>query len=62
MDNQIADIAYLKKELLNIGIIPSQVDQEDMVDLLEVLRAKPREERPQPVDEAFANLEKMMNQ
>lgn len=62
LDNQIADIAYLKKELLNIGIMPSQVDQEDMVDLLEVLRAKPREERPQPVDEAFANLEKMMNQ
>ncbi|MGM1015275.1 hypothetical protein [Limosilactobacillus fermentum] len=41
--------------------MPSQVDQEDMVDLLEVLRAKPREERPQSVDEAFANLERMMN-
>ena len=45
MDNQIADIAYLKKELLNIGIMPSQVDQEDMVDLLEV----------------FATLEQMMH-
>ena len=45
LDNQIADIDYLKKELLNIGIMPSQVDQEDMVDLLEV----------------FATLEQMMH-
>jgi hypothetical protein len=44
-----------------MGVMPSEVDQEDLINLLEVLKAKPREERPQAVDEAFANMAKMLS-
>lgn len=40
--------------------MPSKVDQEDMIDLLTVLHAKPQEERRQSVEDAFASMQKMM--
>lgn len=60
LDNQIEDINYLKKELLQLGVMPSKVDQEDMIDLLTVLHAKPQEERRQSVEDAFSSMQKMM--
>lgn len=34
LDDQIADINYMKKELLQMGVMPSQVGGEDLVELL----------------------------
>lgn len=43
-----------------MGVMPSKVDQEDMIDLLTVLHAKPQEERRQSVEDAFTSIQKMM--
>lgn len=45
--------------MLESGISPEEVDEMDYLGLLEVLAAKPRDERPQPTDQAHANLAKM---
>lgn len=43
-----------------MGVMPSKVDQEDMIDLLTVLHAKPKEERRQSVEDAFASMQRMV--
>lgn len=48
--------------MFNGGITPQELDKQDYMELLEILAAKSREDRPKPAAEAHANIAKMFNQ
>jgi hypothetical protein len=54
------DIEYFEQQLLfNSGVLPSQIEDEDMVELLKVRSARSREDRPVSSAEAHAKLRSM---
>ena len=47
MNNDIEDVAYMEKRLLQDGgVLPSQIEDENIYDLFRVTKARTREERP----------------
>lgn len=47
--------------MLQQGVMPYEAEKQDFIELMKILDAKPREERPQPTEDAFNNLAKMLN-
>lgn len=55
------DHSYLKQQLMfQGGMTPSQVDQQEYEELLKVLNAKPRSERPMNTGDAHKKLAMLM--
>ncbi|WP_240410849.1 hypothetical protein [Limosilactobacillus vaginalis] len=47
--------------MLESGLAPSTLDKENYLNILEVLKAKPREDRPLNAGEAHKRLAQMFN-
>lgn len=61
LKQQTEDRAYLKKKLfVENGVLPNDVNQQDYFELLEIMEAKPREERPLDAGEAHRRLSEIM--
>ncbi len=58
-ENEMEDLDYFKQELLSSGVLPSQIDEENIFEILKVQKARKREDRPMSADEAFAKLQRM---
>ena len=54
--NEREDLLFLIQELLKSGAMPSDVLKQNYYDLMEVLKARPRDERPELVDPLAAVL------
>lgn len=56
--NQREDLQYLIKTLLASGAMPSDVEQQNFYELMEILKARPSDERPELVDPLDAVIRK----
>lgn len=54
--NEREDLLFLIQDLLKAGAMPSDVLKQNYYDLMEVLKARPRDERPELVDPLAAVL------
>lgn len=62
LKNEIEDWNYLKKQLFqNYGILPDDVDKQNYVNLLETLKARPKDERPMDAAEAQKKLQSLFS-
>jgi hypothetical protein len=58
--NEQEDIEYFEQQLLfNGGVLPSQIEDENMMELLKVQQARNRDDRPMPSADAHAKLRGM---
>jgi hypothetical protein len=47
VNNDIEDVAYMEKRLLQDGgVLPSQIENENIYDLFRITKARNREDRP----------------
>lgn len=58
LKNSREDLLYLTKTLLTAGAMPSDVLQQNYYDLMSVLQARPKDERPELIDPLAAVLER----
>jgi len=54
--NEREDLLFLIQQLLKAGAMPSDVYQQNYYDLMDVLKARPRDERAELVDPLVAVL------
>lgn len=53
---------YLKQQLLvNSGTLPDDIDKQDYFELLEMMKARPRDERPVDPAVAFKKMKRIEN-
>lgn len=58
--NEQEDIAYFEQQLLfNGGVLPSQIEDEDMLEMLKIQQARSRDDRPMSSADAHAKLRSM---
>lgn len=58
--NEQEDIEYFEQQLLfNGGVLPSQIEDENMMELLKVQQARNRDDRPMSSVDAHAKLRGM---